>query len=138
MLSDLQDTRSSGEPADIPSRRQIRLPLAGNRRGGPRAKRYRWLCGSAVAALVFEAFLGAHLTGSAVFWWFGPILAFGVVPVLDRLVGADSKRPSDEALARVADDRFYRWVIYLYLPLQYLSLALACCCLLYTSPSPRD
>jgi alkane 1-monooxygenase len=89
-------------------------------------KRYLWLLGAVIPALVFGSWIAVHTTGSRVFWWLGPIVAFVVIPLLDRVVGTDSDNPPDQVLASLEDDRFYRLVTYLYLPGQYLSLAFAC------------
>jgi alkane 1-monooxygenase len=89
-------------------------------------KRYLWLLGAVVPALVFESWFLVQVTGSNLFWWFGPVLAFVVIPVLDHLVGADAENPPDRALTWLESDRFYRWITYLYLPSQYLSLVFAC------------
>ena len=89
-------------------------------------KRYLWVLGAVVPALVFESWFLVQVTGLDLFWWFGPILAFVVIPVLDHLVGEDADNPPDRALGRLESDRFYRWVTYLYLPGQYLSLVFAC------------
>jgi alkane 1-monooxygenase len=61
-----------------------------------------------------------------VFWWSGPILTFLVIPLLDFIVGSDSDNPPESAFAALENDRFYRWVNFLYLPSQYLSLLFAC------------
>ena len=66
------------------------------------------------------------MTGVRTFWWLGPIFAFGLVPLLDYLAGLDSKNPPEDALVQLEGDKFYRWVTYLYLPIQYLSLVFAC------------
>ncbi len=55
----------------------------------------------------------------------GPIATFAVVPLLDFLVGVDATDPPDHVLAP-ENDRFYRWVNFLYLPGQYVSLVFAC------------
>ena len=89
-------------------------------------KRYLWALGSVVPALVFESWFLVQVTGSDLFWWFGPILAFVVIPVLDHVVGSDAENPPDRALHWLESDRFYRWVTYSYLPMQYLSLVFAC------------
>jgi alkane 1-monooxygenase len=89
-------------------------------------KRYLWLFGAVVPALVFETWLAVLATGSNLLWWCGPLIAFVIVPVLDHLVGADADNPPDRALGRLESDRFYRWVTYLFLPGQYLSLVFAC------------
>ena len=101
-------------------------PALGNRPGGRRSKRYLWPLGAAVPGIVGASWLGVTLTGSAIFWWTGPILTFLITPLLDHIVGQDSDNPSDSALVRLQEDPFYRWVTYLYLPIQYLSLLLAC------------
>nr|WP_236147704.1 alkane 1-monooxygenase [Mycolicibacterium sp. CH28] len=85
-----------------------------------------WLLGAIVPALVFGAWVTVEVTGSEVFWWSGPILAFVVIPLLDQLVGPDSQNPPDHAIPSLENARFYRWITYLYLPNQYLSLIFAC------------
>jgi alkane 1-monooxygenase len=89
-------------------------------------KRYLWFLGAIVPGLAGLSWLAVHVTDLAVFWWCGPILAFGILPLLDRLVGPDSDNPSDSALQWLENDPFYRWLTYLYLPGQYLSLVFAC------------
>jgi alkane 1-monooxygenase len=89
-------------------------------------KKYLWLLGLVAPALVVASWLAVLTTGFGIFWWSGPIVTFGILPVLDYFVGADADNPPDSALARLENDRFYRWATYLYLPIQYLSLLLAC------------
>ncbi|MDT5050088.1 MAG: alkane 1-monooxygenase [Mycobacterium sp.] len=89
-------------------------------------KRYLWLLGLIIPALVVTSWLAVEATGLGVFWWAGPILMFGIIPVLDYLVGPDSENPPDSALAWLENDPYYRWATYLNLPAQYLSLLLAC------------
>lgn len=89
-------------------------------------KRYIWLLGLVVPALGVVSWLAVLTTGLDVFWWTGPVLTFVIIPILDHAVGADTNNPSDNALARLERDPFYRWATYLYLPIQYLSLLLAC------------
>jgi alkane 1-monooxygenase len=89
-------------------------------------KRFFWLLAPLVPSLVAESWFLVQVTGQDVFWWFGPILTFVVIPLLDHLVGADAENPPDSALAWLENDRFYRWVNFLYLPGQYLSVVFAC------------
>jgi len=60
------------------------------------------------------------------FWWLGVLLTFAVMPVVDHLIGPDTSGPPDHAYAELDRDRFYRWVTWLYLPSQHLSLVFAC------------
>jgi alkane 1-monooxygenase len=89
-------------------------------------KRYLWLLGLLIPALVTLSWAVVQATGLAVFWWSGPILMFAIIPAVDYIVGSDSDNPPDGALAWLQKDRFYRWATYLYLPAQYMSLVLAC------------
>jgi alkane 1-monooxygenase len=89
-------------------------------------KRYLWLFGLIIPALVASSWLAVWATGLGVFWWAGPIVTFGIIPVLDYIVGSDTDNPPDSALGWLQHDPFYRWATYLYLPTQYLSVLLAC------------
>jgi alkane 1-monooxygenase len=74
-------------------------------------------------------FLGASLvqaTGWRLFWWLGPIFIFGIVPPLDTLIGKDSANPPESFVSYLERDRYYRWCVYLFLPLQLASLVWAC------------
>lgn len=89
-------------------------------------KRYLWLLAAAIPALVFASWLGAWATGIGAFWWAAPILAFVVLPILDHMLGPGADNLPDSVVAWLQSDPFYRWVTYLYLPNQYLSLIFAC------------
>jgi alkane 1-monooxygenase len=111
---------SAGQPESLRTDDQTMLPPWRD------PKRYLWLLGLVAPALVVSSWLAVRATGLGVFWWSGPILTFGIIPILDYLVGADAENPPDSALAWLENDPFYRWATYLYLPIQYLSLLLAC------------
>lgn len=89
-------------------------------------KRYLWLLSAAAPGTIPASWLAVLATDIGLFWWLGPLLTFVIVPVLDRIVGPDSDHPPDSVVAQLESDAFYRWVTYLYLPGQYLSLVLAC------------
>jgi hypothetical protein len=89
-------------------------------------KRYLWLLGLIIPALVVTSWLAVQATGLGVFWWAGPLLMSGIIPMLDYLVGPDSENPPESVLAWLENDPYYRRATYLYLPTQYLSLVLAC------------
>jgi alkane 1-monooxygenase len=89
-------------------------------------KRYLWLFGLVVPLFPFLGGALATATGWGIFWYLGPILIFGLIPALDYLVGLDRSNPPDDLIAALEADRYYRWIIYLYLPLQYAALVWAC------------
>jgi alkane 1-monooxygenase len=89
-------------------------------------KRYSWLLGVLVPTLPFMVYGLVQLTGLGFFWWWGPVLIFGIFPLLDVAIGLDSDNPPDSVLKWLEQDRYYRWITYLFLPLQYAGLAFAC------------
>ena len=85
-------------------------------------KRYLWLLGLMVpgfGALFAVAYL---YTG----WWAlllaGPILINVAIPLLDLAFGLDPSNPPDDMIDELENDKYYRWVVYMYLPLQYVVL----------------
>jgi alkane 1-monooxygenase len=82
-------------------------------------KRYLWLFGLVVPSLAFVAWGMHSLTGWGVWWWIGPIVVYGIVPVVDLLTGLDKSNPPDEVIEALEKDRYYRWITYLFLPIQY-------------------
>jgi len=89
-------------------------------------KRYLWLLGLVVPLIPVIGWGLAEATGLGVMWWFGPAFVFGVIPLLDMAIGKDSADPPDSAIEWLEQDRYYRWCTYLFLPLQFASLAFAC------------
>lgn len=88
-------------------------------------KRYLWLIALVVPSLAFAA-LGLHaLTGWGVWLWIGPIVVLGIVPAIDLVTGLDHSNPPDHLITALESDRYYRWITYLFLPLQYAGFGAA-------------
>ena len=85
-------------------------------------KRYAWLLGLLVPTLPFMAWALVELTGLGLFWFWGPAFIFGVMPLLDTLIGKDASNPPDSVLKYLEQDRYYRLCTYAFLPLQYAAL----------------
>ena len=64
-------------------------------------KRYLWLIGLVVPSLAFIAFGGYALTGWGAWLWLG------------------RSNPPDDAIEALENDKYYRWITYLFLPIQY-------------------
>ncbi len=80
-------------------------------------KRYLWMLGLiAPGCALLPSQLVAH-TGITAFWWIGPMIVFGLVPLLDAIVGDDGENPPEEEFKRLSADRYYRWCTYLFLPI---------------------
>jgi alkane 1-monooxygenase len=89
-------------------------------------KRYAWLLGLFVPTLPFIAWGLVEVTGLGVFWFYGPFLVFAIFPLADLIVGMDAENPPDSVIKWLEQDRYYRWCTYLYIPIQYAGLVLAC------------
>jgi alkane 1-monooxygenase len=89
-------------------------------------KRYLWLLGLVVPSLAFLAWGLVALTGWSGFWYLGPIVVFVVVPAVDLLAGLDRSNPPDDVIEALENDKYYRWITYLFLPIQYAALVWAC------------
>jgi alkane 1-monooxygenase len=89
-------------------------------------KRYAWLLGLIVPLLPFISWGLVEATGIGVLWFYGPMLIFGIFPLLDLLVGLDATNPPDSVIKWLEQDRYYRWCTYAFLPLQYAGLIFAC------------
>ncbi|GAB2531313.1 alkane 1-monooxygenase [Nocardia heshunensis] len=96
-------------------------------------KRYLWLFGLIpptalfLAVALIWAFNELGLSAVApVWWWIGPLLVYGLLPVLDRFFGPDGQNPPDEVMEYLENDKYYRYCTYAYIPFQLLSLTAAC------------
>lgn len=83
-------------------------------------KRYFWPLSLVVPLLPFLAWAGVNRTGWEILWWNGPLWILVGVPILDTIIGVDRDNAPEWATGRLGDDRYYRYLTYLYLPLQYI------------------
>jgi len=96
--------------------------ITGERPDWRDGKRYAWLIGAVVPGFLFAGWGLVNLTGSPVFWWIGPMFVYLLIPLLDVFVGADKTNPPEEVVAWLEQDRYYRWVTYLFLPMQLAAI----------------
>ena len=82
-------------------------------------KRYLWLIGLVVPSLAFIAIGMWTLTGWGAWFWIGPVVILGIVPAIDLVAGLDRSNPPDDVIEALEKDRYYRWITYLFLPIQY-------------------
>lgn len=88
-------------------------------------KRYLWLLGLVVPSLAFIAMGVWSATGWSAILWIGPIIILLVVPAIDLVAGLDRSNPPDDLIEALEQDRYYRWITYLYLPIQYAGFVAA-------------
>ncbi|RKU01320.1 alkane 1-monooxygenase [Burkholderia sp. Nafp2/4-1b] len=84
-------------------------------------KRYLWLLGAVTITLPILAAQLALSTGLHVFWWFGPLFAFGVIPILDTLIGDDRDNPPEDVVPHLERERYYRYIVHLATLVEYFA-----------------
>ncbi|PRE04773.1 alkane 1-monooxygenase [Burkholderia multivorans] len=84
-------------------------------------KRYLWLLGALTITLPIFAAQLALSTGFHVFWWFGPLFTFGVIPILDTLIGDDRDNPPEDVVPHLERERYYRLIVYLATLVEYVA-----------------
>ncbi len=88
-------------------------------------KRYLWVLGLVVP---FTPLIGLWLhsvTGLGIWLWLLPILYYGVIPLIDLVAGYDGSNPPEEIAESLENDKYYRWVVYAYIPVQYVGFVAA-------------
>ncbi len=83
-------------------------------------KRYLWLMSPLLPVLGLISFGFYFLTEWSIWLWMAPILIYGVIPLLDWLIGTDQTNPPESAVAQLENDKYYRVIVYAYIPSQYI------------------
>ena len=89
-------------------------------------KRYLWLIGLVVPSLAFIGYGMWLATGWGAWFWIGPVVILVIVPAIDLIAGLDRSNPPDDVIEALEQDRYYRWITYLFLPIQYAAFVGAC------------
>lgn len=88
-------------------------------------RRYLWLLGVLTMMLPLAALLWYNASARPLTLWLGPVFVFGVIPLLDRILGEDDNNPPEEAVPQLESDPYYRFAVYLAVPVQYLAFVMA-------------
>ncbi len=92
-----------------------------------RIKRYGYLLVFIVPTLLLFAWNMAKTSANPNLWaWFPLFFIFGVIPILDYLIGEDSANPNeDEEALLLSRETYYRWLTMACFPVQLASLTFA-------------
>jgi alkane 1-monooxygenase len=89
-------------------------------------KRKLWLASPLLPLFAFSVWGMASL-GGEVFWYVGgPLLLYVMIPILDTIIGKDRTNPPESAVEGLEKDAYYKWMTYLWIPLQYVTLVWGC------------
>lgn len=80
-------------------------------------KRHLWVVSLIVPSLVL---IGPALylwTGQALYLWAPVVINYGLIPMLDMLIGEDQSNPPEDVVPQLESDRYYRYITYALVPL---------------------
>src|ERR1041385_338476 len=83
-------------------------------------KRHLWLLSPLVPVLAVLGLAIFQFTGIAAFAWSGPLLLYVIIPFFDWLIGTDRSNPPESAVEQLENDRYYRFIVYAYIPAQFV------------------
>ncbi|MGY6587881.1 MAG: alkane 1-monooxygenase [Wenzhouxiangella sp.] len=94
-------------------------------RGSTDPKRYLWLWSVVYPLFPVYAIVLHAATGQGFWLWMPLLLTFGLVPVLDAVLGQDPSTPPPDRLSALNEDRFFRRLTWLTAPLHLITLVVA-------------
>ena len=84
-------------------------------------KRHAWLLSILAPTFVGSGPLLVHLSGQPGWAWAPVLFLYGLVPLLDLLLGEDRSNPPESAVPALEADRYYRWVTYATVPVLWIA-----------------
>lgn len=85
-------------------------------------KRWAWLLSVAWPLVPLTGPWAHHATGSEWGLTVPLLLSYGLMPLLDALIGEDRNNPPEAVVPQLDADRYYRWLTWLTVPLHYVAL----------------
>lgn len=82
-------------------------------------KRYAWLLSGLFPGLAWLNVWQADRTGHVGWLWAMPLVMYTLIPLLDGLLGEDRSNPPDAQVPALEADRWYLFVLLLFVPLQF-------------------
>ena len=75
-------------------------------------KRHLWWLGILPLATPLLSGTLAITSGVQQLWWVGVLVIFGLIPLIDGLLGEDVSNPPESAVNHLESQRYYRWIVY--------------------------
>ena len=85
-------------------------------------KRAWWLLSVAYPLLPFLGMAAHAASGHEVALGLPLVISYGLMPLLDALIGEDRNNPPEAVVPQLEADRYYRWLTWATVPLHYVAL----------------
>lgn len=89
-------------------------------------RRYLWLLSPFFAFSAAWHVVQFRETGAEVWLWLLPAIMYGVVPLVDTLLGPDTRNPPESALRALEAQWYYRLVVVAFVPFQFATTVWGC------------
>jgi alkane 1-monooxygenase len=85
-------------------------------------KRAWWLLSVVYPLLPFTGMAAHALSGQQIALALPLLISYGLMPLLDALIGEDENNPPEAVVPQLEDDRYYRWLTWATVPLHFVAL----------------
>jgi alkane 1-monooxygenase len=85
-------------------------------------KRAWWLLSVVYPLLPFLGMAAHAATGQQIGLALPLLISYGLMPLLDALIGEDENNPPEAVVPQLEDDRYYRWLTWATVPLHFIAL----------------
>jgi alkane 1-monooxygenase len=85
-------------------------------------KRAWWLLSVFYPLLPFVGMAMHAATGRQIALGLPLVIAYGLMPLLDALIGEDANNPPEAVVSQLEEDRYYRWLTWATVPLHFVAL----------------
>lgn len=89
-------------------------------------RRHLWLLSPLFAFGAAWHVLKYRQTGAEGWLWLLPAVMYGVIPLVDALLGPDTRNPPDDAVPALEADRYYRAIVVAFIPFQFAATWWGC------------
>ena len=98
-------------------------------------KRWGWSLSVAYPLLPFLGIAIHAVTGNPLALGIPLLISYGLMPLLDALIGEDLNNPPEAVVPQLEEDRYYRWLTWATVPLHFVAL-IGCAWWAGTQPMP--
>jgi len=85
-------------------------------------KRWWWLLSVVYPLLPFTGIAAHAATGHEIALGLPLLVSYGLMPLLDGLIGEDANNPPEAVVPQLEEDRYYRWLTWATVPLHFVAL----------------